>query len=386
MNFKETIQKCILQVRKECVFFGALMLFAEVRDTKKIPTAATDGLVLYFNEDFLFSLSSSEQNALMLHEVLHMALLHVSRRESRDPHIWNIAADIVVNDLIQRNTSFKLPKGAIIDNQFRDKSVEYIYEKLLKDESFKSYKLAIADIATQIEGERSNAVVDTEIANVDEIEGYWKDKLEILKNNYSGDGSDTQGSLPGGISQEINSILEPEVDWRHALWKFVGKTPADFDDIDRRFIYKGLYLEGLLTESIELSVCIDTSGSISGALLDQFIGELQGILRSYPHVQCNLYWADTEAYGPYELSKIEDLPSALGFGGTSFVPFFNKVKKDSIQDFMNNNRVSIYFTDGYGDFPDHIPNDPVMWLVSKDGLETNQFPFGEVIRISTESF
>jgi len=386
MNFKETIQKCILQVRKECVFFGALMLFAEVRDTKKIPTAATDGLVLYFNEDFLFSLSSSEQNALMLHEVLHMALLHVSRRESRDPHIWNIAADIVVNDLIQRNTNFKLPKGAIIDNQFRDKSVEYIYEKLLKDESFKSYKLAIADIATQIEGERSNAVVDTEIANVDEIEGYWKDKLEILKNNYSGDGSDTQGSLPGGISQEINSILEPEVDWRHALWKFVGKTPADFDDIDRRFIYKGLYLEGLLTESIELSVCIDTSGSISGALLDQFIGELQGILRSYPHVQCNLYWADTEAYGPYELSKIEDLPSALGFGGTSFVPFFNKVKKDSIQDFMNNNRVSIYFTDGYGDFPDHIPNDPVMWLVSKDGLETNQFPFGEVIRISTESF
>jgi len=386
MNFKETIQKCILQVRKECVFFGALMLFAEVRDTKKIPTAATDGLVLYFNEDFLFSLSSSEQNALMLHEVLHMALLHVSRRESRDPHIWNIAADIVVNDLIQRNTNFKLPKGAIIDNQFRDKSVEYIYEKLLKDESFKSYKLAIADIATQIEGERSNAVVDTEIANVDEIEGYWKDKLEVLKNNYSGDGSDTQGSLPGGISQEINSILEPEVDWRHALWKFVGKTPADFDDIDRRFIYKGLYLEGLLTESIELSVCIDTSGSISGALLDQFIGELQGILRSYPHVKCNLYWADTEVYGPYELSKIEDLPSALGFGGTSFVPFFNKVKKDSIQDFMNNNRVSIYFTDGYGDFPDHIPNDPVMWLVSKDGLETNQFPFGEVIRISTESF
>ena len=31
MNFKETIQKCILQVREECVFFGALMLFAEVK-------------------------------------------------------------------------------------------------------------------------------------------------------------------------------------------------------------------------------------------------------------------------------------------------------------------------------------------------------------------
>ena len=50
------------------------------------------------------------------------------------------------------------------------------------------------------------------------------------------------------------------------------------------------------------------------------------------------------------------------------------------------NHVSIYFTDGYGDFPSYIPHDPVMWLVSKDGLDTSNFPFGEVIRISTESY
>ena len=73
-----------------------------------------------------------------------MALLHVTRRQNRDPHIWNIAADIVVNDLIERNTSFKLlPQGAIIDTRFQDKSVEYIYEALLKQ---KKYKLVINDI------------------------------------------------------------------------------------------------------------------------------------------------------------------------------------------------------------------------------------------------
>ena len=53
---------------------------------------------------------------------------------------------------------------------------------------------------------------------------------------------------------------------------------------------------------------------------------------------------------------------------------------------MSNNKVSIYFTDGYGDFPNYNPDNPVMWLVSKDGLETSYFPFGEVIRISTESY
>ena len=82
----------------------------------------------------------------MLHEVLHMALLHVTRRQRRDPHIWNIAADIVVNDLILRNTSFKLPDGAIIDNKFQDKSVEYIYEILLKTKKYEKFDLMINDI------------------------------------------------------------------------------------------------------------------------------------------------------------------------------------------------------------------------------------------------
>ena len=347
------------------------------KESKKIDTACTDGKDIFFNKLFLESLNSSEQNALMLHEVLHIALLHVQRRQSRDPMIWNIAADIVVNDLILRNTSFKLPKDAIINNSYKDKSVEYIYEALLKKNKYKKYSLHISDLGQSV----SKFSEEEE----QEIAGYWKDKIQVLKNSDLGDENSSQGNLPAGISQEIEVILEPEVDWRHALWRYVGKTPADFDDLDRRFLYRGLYLEGLLTEALEVSVCIDTSGSISPSLLDQFLGELKGILRSYPHVKCDLFFADTEVDGPYEIHSIEELPPVTGFGGTSFVPFFNYLKKND-NNLMGSNKVSIYFTDGYGDFPSQTPKDPTMWLVCKDGLETNMFPFGEVIRISTESY
>ena len=389
--FEEIIQKCILQVRRECSFFGSLMLFAQIEKTKNLPTAATDGRKIFFNEDFLNSLSSKEQNALMLHEVLHMALLHVTRRQSRDPHIWNIAADIVVNNLIERNTSFPLPEGAITDNRFQDKSVEYIYEALLK--SKKKYKLVITDIlepsnANSDESKKdSNDVMEPlSQEETDEIESFWKDKMEILKNSSEHQLSNGKGSLPAGIEQEISTILEPEVDWRHALWKYVGKTPADFDDLDRRFIYKGLYLESLLTEAVEVSVCIDTSGSVSDELLKQFAGELKGILRSYPNVKCSLFFADTNLVGPYEIDRIEQMPKAVGGGGTSFVPFFNYLKKHGEENsLLGNNKLSIYFTDGYGDFPSQEPNNPTMWLVCKDGLETQSFPFGEVVRISTET-
>lgn len=389
--FEEIIQKCILQVRRECSFFGSLMLFAQIENSKKFPTAATDGRKIFFNEEFLNSLSSQEQNALMLHEVLHMALLHVTRRQSRDPHIWNIAADIVVNDLIERNTSFPLPEGAITDNRFQDKSVEYIYEALLK--SKKKYKLVISDIlqpsnSNSDEGKKdSNDVIEPlSQEEIDEIESFWKDKMEILKNSSEHQLSSGKGSLPAGIEQEISTILEPEVDWRHALWKYVGKTPADFDDLDRRFIYKGLYLESLLTEAVEVSVCIDTSGSVSDELLKQFAGELKGILRSYPNVKCSLFFADTNLAGPYEIDRIEQMPKAVGRGGTSFVPFFDYLKKHGEENnLLGNNKLSIYFTDGYGDFPSQEPNNPTMWLVCKDGLETQSFPFGEVVRISTET-
>ena len=389
--FEEIIQKCILQVRRECSFFGSLMLFAQIETTKKLPTAATDGRKIFFNEEFLYSLSSKEQNALMLHEVLHMALLHVTRRQNRDPHIWNIAADIVVNDLIERNTSFPLPQGAITDTRFQDRSVEYIYEALLK--SKKKYNLVICDILEPSNSNNDESKKDSNDVieplsqeETDEIESFWKDKMEILKNSSEHQLSNGKGSLPAGIEQEISTILEPEVDWRHALWKYVGKTPADFDDLDRRFIYKGLYLESLLTEAVEVSVCIDTSGSVSDELLKQFAGELKGILRSYPNVKCSLFFADTNLAGPYEIDRIEQMPKAVGRGGTSFVPFFDYLKKHGEENnLLGNNKLSIYFTDGYGDFPSQEPNNPTMWLVCKDGLETQSFPFGEVVRISTET-
>ena len=379
MNFEDIITKSILQIRKECSFFGALMLFAKIISSKEITTAATDGRTIFINDKFLSSLNSSEQNALLLHEVLHMALLHCIRIGTRDPRIWNIAADIVVNSLIQLNTPFQLPKDAILDKNFKNESVEEIYEALLKNK--KTIKLVMPDIIKLGNEDDGN----NKKINAEEIESYWKDAIQVVENTVSDSAAvSEQGNMPLGLGHEIKTILEPEIDWRHALWKYVGKTNSDFDDLDRRFIYKGLYLEALLTEGLEIFVCIDTSGSVSNKLLSQFAGELKGILSAYPHVKCILYYADTSLDGPYEIDHIDKLPPAKGRGGTSFVPFFNVLNK-SHEDFSEVNRAAVYFTDGYGDFPPIEPDNPTMWLVPSDGLSSKEFPFGEVIRISTEN-
>ena len=140
-----------------------------------------------------------------------------------------------------------------------------------------------------------------------------------------------------------------------------------------------------MSEALEVSVCVDTSGSVSRELIDQFVGEINGILSSYPHVKCDFFFCDCALSGPFEVSSIDEVPALKGGGGTSFVPFFKYLEKNS-NNLMGAQKVSIYLTDGYEEFPDFVPSDPVMWLVSADGEKTSKFPFGEVVRISTESW
>lgn len=391
MNFNDKVTRSVIQVKETNEFFGALMLFSEFIKSETVPTAATDGRKVYINENFFNSLNASEQNGLLLHEVLHMALLHVPRMGSREQKRWNIAADYVVNDLILRNTNFKLPKGGIYSKhrEYWDKSVEFIYDSI--ENSMGNYKgflqmdLIKGDPKVDNKG-NSKGDSDDNMPGKDSIEqdqdseSYWKDKINLLKNSNLFDDNKLQGFMPGGISKEIEAVIEPEVDWRSALWKFISKTPSDFDELDRRFIYKKLYLEGLMTESVIADVCIDTSGSISSRQLEQFMGELNGILSSYPNIKVNLYYCDTDLFGPYELGNKSKIPEAQGFGGTSFIPFFNAISKKDIE-FLDVNRVAVYLTDGYGSFPDEC-SIPTLWLVTHDGADKKDFPFGEIIRIS----
>lgn len=66
-----------------------------------------------------------------------MALLHVTRRQARNPMRWNIACDIVINAMIV-DAGLKLPAGAIFDDELNvpDESQKAI-EKSSRQKGFK---------------------------------------------------------------------------------------------------------------------------------------------------------------------------------------------------------------------------------------------------------
>ena len=364
------ISAAMLRLASRHPFFASLALFAKTRVSECVDTAATNGKDIYFNPTFLAELSPGELDGVLLHEVLHAALLHVSRRGDRDPMRWNIAADIVVSNIIDEQ-GLSLPPGAIRNTNWADRSVEEIYLLLKFDPVNSPFTL---DLRGDLGGDEGGVLSENQAAA---LRAHWRmanQQAQVIARQRSRN----RGTAAGNMGREWDQLNVPQVDWRAELWRYLVQTPVDFEGFDRRFVYRGLYIDQMQGESLQLWVAIDTSGSISNDELTNFMSELQGILRSYPRIQCKLYFADAALYGPHQITGDGAMPEPVGGGGTSFVPFFDALESCGASELPY---VCVYLTDGYGSFPEQQPAVPTLWLVTPGGLLNDGFPFGNVVRM-----
>jgi predicted metal-dependent peptidase len=379
------VSAALLRLCDRSTFFATLALFARVDTSAHVPTAATDGRDIFVNPAFFGSLTAPEQDALLLHEVLHAALLHVPRRGSRDPRLWNVAADIVVNGMIAKE-GYTLPGGALRDPQSEHLSTEEVYDLIVRNAQ-QPAPAPWSDLLDQRPGDASlpadGAIPTKDGAGGEQgrraaLESYWRDAQQQARMVAE---SALAGKLPAGLARELGSLSEAQIDWRSYLWRYLVQTPNDFAGFDRRFVGRGMYLEALAGESVHVHVAVDTSGSVDHNQLDLFLSEVRSILHAYPHLRCDLYYADSALHGPFPLTPHGPMPQPIGGGGTDFRPFFARLAAE--YDAWTSS-VVVYLTDGYGDFPASAPSEPVLWVVTAGGLDLSLFPFGEAVRLVVE--
>jgi predicted metal-dependent peptidase len=366
-DLRERIGESLLRVRIKCPFFATLMMFADYRITEQIPTAMTDGRDVYLNPSFITGLSKAQLEGLLLHEVLHAALMHPYRAQGRNPRIWNWAADIVVNGMIRQLSGFELPSNGVMDPALEHYSVEEVYESLIEkaEEVPEDVLLDLGELNAQGEPGKS--------ALQNNFEEYWE---EARAQAWSLNGGVKQGIIAERWRGEVSRLRESRVDWRRVLWRFVTPFPNDYQGFDRRFIGRGLYLDQLEGESFKVALCIDTSGSIDSLELQQFLSEVYRILEIFPDVTAELFYADTAVHGPFPVVKGKRLRDPVGGGGTSFLPFFHTLEKAGV----GNWDAAVYLTDGYGNFP-KSPILPTLWVLTQSGCQFSEIPFGEKVRL-----
>jgi predicted metal-dependent peptidase len=364
-DFQRLISGSRLRLRGKSAFFATLLLHAEFVASREVAAAGTDGERVYVNPEVAASLPPDVLDGLLLHEVLHAALSHVERRGPREKKRWNRAADLIVNGMVEA-AGLPTPPQSRRDEHLEKLSVEEVYTSLDGQDTEGD-----EDGDDLLDGPPSDVPPKGGKPGQSAARQWQRAMAQARSVDAMGGG---QGDDPLGLHRELARLAPARLDWRAHLWRFLARTPVDFGGFDRRFVGRGLYLEALDDESLTALIAVDTSGSVDDQAVRALVGEVQGVLGAYPHVRATLYYADTEAYGPFDLRPGDPIPDPQGGGGTDFRPIFGLLDTHEPD-------VLIYLTDGYGDFPDQAPRMPTLWVVPPGGLEDEGFPFGDVLRL-----
>src|SRR6056300_324800 len=115
-------------------------------------TAAVDGRNLFFNTQFFNAMSNKEIEFVIAHEILHMVFDHLGRREDRNPMLYNIAADYIVNNLLVRDRIGEKPKvvDCYQDFKYEGWTSEEVYKELF-DEAKKNGEEAIKQLGEMLD-------------------------------------------------------------------------------------------------------------------------------------------------------------------------------------------------------------------------------------------
>ena len=378
-------------------FFGSVVANSNFIAEPAIETAGTDGTTIYYNPNFIESITNEEQTFVFAHEICHIAFNHIFRSEGKDKELWNIATDSIINAFLKQD-GLPMVEGGVDIPDAINYDAEEMYKKLLEekkqqkqqdvghdthsmwDNAIKKKRQEQQSQSQQLDekqNEEQEKKRNEEIKKLTELgekEAFKQNKiarkkqLEELREALASK-SHGHGSITNSERRNITDIgmSEPLIDWRRLLKEAVKY------DVDWSYQNAGIE-DGVVTAYLEemprpeTEIVLDTSGSIDETLLRNFLRECKNILQtSKVKVGC----FDTQFYGFTEIKDVSDIDNLefYGGGGTNFDAAVNA--------FTRRVENKIIFTDGDADMPS-TPIDAI-WIVF-GGIKINPVG-GKVIHI-----
>lgn len=374
-------------------FFASLLLRLECRPEAfegelPCPTMGTDGRVLIYNEKFVESLDPKVLTGVFIHEIYHIVLEHHLRMGNRESERWNMATDYAIN-LLCKQGGFDMPKDILYNEKFKDMNAEEIYKLLEKEEKGgkgkgkdgKSGGQGCAKVQWNIGGVMPKKGKDGRTLARDEIEQESKNLKGMIKEAYLS--GKLAGKLPADLERMLKDLLEPKINWKEALAKFISVhvlTDYTWSLPDRAYVQRGFYLPTLAEPELgDIVMAVDTSGSITDDDLRDLVSEVRGILIAFPTKTFYLIGCDTHVASVQEVNFSDEIKRPKGGGGTCYREPFKWVKEHSVEPVC-----FIYLTDGEcNSFPDSPPDYPVLWVLTKKSRYYahvwEDVKFGEVV-------
>jgi predicted metal-dependent peptidase len=362
--------------------------------------------VIYVNPDA--PLTELEWRWVVVHEVLHVVLEHHNRLKKRDPLLWNVACDYVINNWLEHMGVGVRPHGVLFKESYKGRSAESIYEELLQNGGNDQLKIRytlrgdgggdIMDFDEQYNGpsqpqrhyplQRPNHrnQLRENVRNI--IEGDSEDEAEQL--------SMGRGDLPADLVEELQlgHLLKqtppPVPEWKVELasWMDVQLAPhavtRSYSRLSRRqaaaphIPMAGRAAVGL--QSPTFGVILDTSGSMSNELLQQGLASLVAFAEKNGVYEVRFIMCDAQAYdeGFIAIERLKRPYQIKGRGGTVLQPAVNLLESDNtfppqapiliitdgMIDHLSIEREHAYLLPGHGKLP-FEPRGPVFNILGQ---------------------
>ena len=381
---KQVLTLSFDQILVQLRFFDLAMSRLKRVERPGMPVIGLDGANIFYDPVNVLRSYQEEQTSVTrtcLHSLLHCIFHHAYDYAKKEPRLWNLATDMAVENIIIRMelNSFR------IKNDEQRKSRLLFYQKeaggLTAEKLYRYFQLHDMSDAMLTELEKDftrdihiwEAVEQLEVSEED-----WKKISERIRQElkaFSGE--------KGGDSSLLDNIEESgrtKYNYPAFLQKFMTlgeDMTVNDDEFDYVYYTYGLslYRNLPLVEPLEYKdthkikefvIAIDTSASCRGNLIRSFLQKTYEIMKCgesfFSKVNIHILQCDTEVQSDTVITCDEDFDEFMrngkmsGFGGTDFRAAFRYVDALMEKGEFENLKGMIYFTDGYGVFPEKKPS------------------------------
>lgn len=355
-------------------------------DTHSALTAAVyyesnASLMFVYNPNFFNKLTDTQLLFVGIHEVQHLISNHIKRTLALglNHELSNIAADMIINQNIVEQYKLPLPTqivdgketnmGLLMPPEYNEERVmEILYnylEKNMPPQQKITVKITIpgsgqgddknqgkgegngeGDIEVEVPGykdKKGNVLLDREeikkaIGAVDKIPDNLKDALvdQLL------DTAIARGTISGDESAMLQKLRKSKKNYLAEIKSYVSTLLGSIKKVSwRKFSRKYDLMPGFHRINNEISVILDTSGSMSG-MIEKVLAYI-----FHHDVSCHIIQCDTEIHNVIECTCPNDIQKmkVSGFGGTELQPAINYIAGHKLLKQLP----LVVLTDGYTD-------------------------------------
>jgi predicted metal-dependent peptidase len=312
---------------------------AEICRRYDIDIAAVDATCAEIYVNPLAGLDEPQWRFVLAHELLHAGLRHGQRALGRQPYLWNVACDYVVNGWLTQMRVGEPPDGVLIDLALQDLSAEAVYDRMTGDlRTIRKLATLRGVAAPDILGEP--LPLPRESFGAIDLDEFYR---RALTTGLAYHQANERGLVPAGLVEEIRVLDQPPPAWDVALARWFeahvragepvrsyarpSRRQAATPDIPR----PGHYFPTTPELQPTFGVVLDTSGSMSGALL----GKALGAIAAYAHAKdvpaARVVYCDAAPHdaGYLPVDDIVDRVTVTGRGGTVLQPAIRFLERSS---------------------------------------------------------